>query len=127
MMRLTRSKNNGRLSWDTLGAAACCWPVSPNVRRIFVSSARVAQPNESVKTMKKTPSKKSAASADDVQPEYDFDYRKAKTNRFASRYQSGSRVVVLDADVAKVFTTPDSVNAVLRALMETMPKAASRS
>ena len=73
--------------------------------------------------MKKTPPKKSNRQADDLKDEYRFDYRKAKPNRFAERYKSGSRTVVLDADVAQVFTTGESVNAVLRALMETMPKS----
>jgi hypothetical protein len=37
------------------------------------------------------------------------------------KYPAGSRVVVLDPDIAKVFTTAESVNAVLRALLATMP------
>ena len=62
----------------------------------------------------------------DLKSEYRFDYRKARPNRFATRYKVGSRVVVLDPDVAAVFTTPESVNAVLRALLETMPQKATR-
>ncbi len=61
--------------------------------------------------------------ANGLRSEYRFDYRKAKKNRFAESYQPESRVVVLDADVARVFTTPESVNSVLRALLETMPHA----
>ena len=57
----------------------------------------------------------------DLLPEYRFDYRKAKPNRLASRAELGSRAVILDPDVAAVFSTPGSVNAVLRALIETMP------
>ena len=57
----------------------------------------------------------------DLLPEYRFDYRKAKPNRFASRAGVGSRAVILDPDVAAVFSTPGSVNAALRALIETMP------
>lgn len=53
----------------------------------------------------------------DIQPEYQLDYRKAKPNRFAN-----SVVVVLDPDVAQVFTSAETVNAVLRALIQTMPK-----
>ena len=60
-------------------------------------------------------------------PEYRFDYSKARPNRFADRMKEGSRAVVLDPDVAAVFSTPDSVNAVLRALIETMPPKSSRS
>jgi hypothetical protein len=57
----------------------------------------------------------------DLQLEYRFDYRKARPNRFADRFKTGSRLVLLDPDVARVFTTPESVNAVLRALLATMP------
>jgi len=74
--------------------------------------------------MKKT-AKKRPARSDDLQSEYRFDYRKAKSNRFAANYKPGSRVVVLDADVAQVFTTRESVNAVLRALLKTMPQPTS--
>jgi hypothetical protein len=55
---------------------------------------------------------------DDLRPEYRFDYRKAKTNRFAARAAKAPLVVMLDSDVSKVFRTPDSVNAALRALLE---------
>jgi hypothetical protein len=72
--------------------------------------------------MKKTRSAdRSKRSSSDMLPEYRFDYRKARPNRFADRYRAGSRVVVLDPDVAEVFTTPESVNSVLRALLTTMP------
>jgi hypothetical protein len=72
--------------------------------------------------MKKTsPSKKRTRKTNGLRPEYRFDYRRAKPNRFSSRYKAGSRIVVLDPDIARAFTTPESVNAVLRALLETMP------
>ena len=61
---------------------------------------------------------------DEMLPEYDFDYRKARPNRFALRGEGGHLVVVLDPDVAQVFTTSAAVNAVLRALITTMPKTA---
>jgi hypothetical protein len=57
----------------------------------------------------------------DLQPEYTFDYRKARPNRFASRLSEDSIVIVLDPDVAQVFTSAETVNAVLRALIHTMP------
>ena len=50
-----------------------------------------------------------------------FDYTKAKPNRFAERAQPGSVAVLLDPDVAQVFKNAESVNAVLRALVATMP------
>jgi hypothetical protein len=74
--------------------------------------------------MSKTPFEESHNSDDELVPEYDFDYKKAKPNRFAAR--SGKqllKVVVLDEDVAQVFTTPESVNKVLRALIESMPQS----
>ena len=61
----------------------------------------------------------------DMLPEYRFDYSKARPNRFAARLKRGTRAVVLDPDVAAVFSTPESVNAVLRALIENMPQPGS--
>jgi hypothetical protein len=58
---------------------------------------------------------------DELKPEYSFDYSQAKPNRFAG-IAEGSRVVLLEPDVAQVFSTPEQVNAVLRALIATMPK-----
>jgi hypothetical protein len=76
--------------------------------------------------MKKTrTAKPSSKPEDDLLPEYRFDYSKARPNRFAGRLKRGSRAVVLDPDVAAVFSTPESVNAVLRALIETMPQTGS--
>ena len=57
-------------------------------------------------------------------PQYDFDYSKARPNRFAGKIDKNCLVVVLDADIAQVFTTSESVNSVLRALITTMPRAA---
>jgi hypothetical protein len=65
-----------------------------------------------------------ASSAPDaLLPEYRFDYRKARPNRFANRIDRERLVVALDPDVRKVFTTSESVNSVLRALIEAMPKS----
>jgi hypothetical protein len=73
--------------------------------------------------MKKTHTAKSRdAATDDMCPEYHFDYRKARPNRFAERLYRGHRIVILDPDISKVFPTSKSVNAVLRALITTMPK-----
>lgn len=73
--------------------------------------------------MKKTrTTKQSPESEKDMLSEYRFDYNKARPNRFAARIKPGNRAVVLDPDVAAVFSTTESVNAVLRALIETMPR-----
>jgi len=58
---------------------------------------------------------------DDLRPEYHFDYRKAKPNRFAGEAVKGGFVVLVDEDIAEVFPTPESIKNVLRALIATMP------
>ena len=73
-------------------------------------------------TTKKTLTPKSRKrAAPEVRREYRFDYGKARANRFAGQSAGERLVVVLDPDIAQVFTTPESVNTVLRALIETMP------
>jgi hypothetical protein len=72
--------------------------------------------------MKKAQTSKSRNRSDELQPEYRFDYSKSKPNRFASRVGRQSTVVLLDPDIAEVFTTPESVNNILRALITAMPK-----
>ena len=74
--------------------------------------------------MKKMPiSKARRRTTDKMRDEYRFDYRIARPNRFAGLSQGERLVVVLDPDIAQVFTTPESVNTVLRALITTMPTA----
>ena len=61
---------------------------------------------------------------DEILPEYSFDYQKAKPNHFANRSEAKRlNIVVLDEDVARVFTTPEAVNKVLSALIESMPQS----
>ena len=70
--------------------------------------------------MKKTPIDESQFESE-ILPEYHFDYQKAKPNRFTT--QNVKRMtVVLDEDIAQVFTTSESVNKALRALIEAMPQ-----
>jgi len=59
--------------------------------------------------------------SDELRPEYEFDYRHAKPNRFAAGLKKGGRLVVLDPEVAAAFQGSQDVNAVLRALLQTMP------
>lgn len=73
--------------------------------------------------MSETPSENVQHLEEELLPEYDFDYQNAKPNRFANH--DGTRklkLVALDEDVAEVFTTTESVNKALRALIEAMPK-----
>jgi uncharacterized DUF497 family protein len=54
---------------------------------------------------------------DDLQPEYDFDYSKGERGKY---YQGRGRLVIrvsLDEDVAKHYSTTESVNAALRQLI----------
>jgi len=55
---------------------------------------------------------------DNLLPEYNFDYSKAKPNRFAKKVIN----ITLDDDVAKIFTDSESVNKVLRAILTALPK-----
>jgi hypothetical protein len=59
----------------------------------------------------------------DMSPEYDFDYSKAKPNRFA---QSPSGITVsLDSDVAAIFKTSEAVNKALRAIIAAIPNTSN--
>lgn len=75
--------------------------------------------------MKKKPiSKIKPSEVGELPPMHDLDYSKAKPNRFASKLQKSAQVVVLlDPDVSKVFSTPESVNNILRALIANLPNA----
>jgi hypothetical protein len=61
--------------------------------------------------------------SDGLRPEYRFDYRKARPNRFADRIGGDQVVITLDPDVSRVFTNSESVNNVLRALITAMPRS----
>jgi hypothetical protein len=76
--------------------------------------------------MKKTSNKVRRKRTEDMQAEYNFDYSKAKPNRFAGRIAKDRMVVLLDPEVSKVFTDSESVNAALRALITALPKNVKR-
>ena len=60
---------------------------------------------------------------DEIPEELELDYSKARPNRFAEQYKESNPIVVLlEPDVAEVFTSPEAVNKVLRALIATMPR-----
>ena len=54
------------------------------------------------------------AEKDEILPEYDFG--NARPNPYAARYAVGSAVIVLDPDVALMFSDAVEVNEALRAL-----------
>jgi hypothetical protein len=50
-----------------------------------------------------------------------FDYRKVKANPIASKMGATTVTIVLDPDVAAVFKTSESVNALLRSAISALP------
>lgn len=62
------------------------------------------------------------AASDELRDEYQFDYRQASPKRFVAALKEGGRLVVLDPEVATAFRGSGEVNAVLRALLPTMPE-----
>lgn len=57
---------------------------------------------------------------DNLRPEYDFDYSQAKLNPYADRAMR-RRAIILERDLAEIFTTSEQVNKALRALVEAVP------
>ena len=53
---------------------------------------------------------------------YEFDYKRARPNRFAPRLRSTAIAVNLDPDVARVFHSSESVNKLLRSVIAAVPK-----
>lgn len=71
--------------------------------------------------MKKTPTTRSRK-VQDMAPEYEFDYKKAKPNRFAARMKDEPLVVMIEPDVARVFKSSKQANKALRALISAIPE-----
>ena len=66
--------------------------------------------------MSKTP-RKPPRKASDLRSDYQFDYSRAKPNRFASHVNRPVVAVVLESDVAAVFDSSPKVNAQLRSVL----------
>jgi len=73
--------------------------------------------------MRKQPRTK-ARGHNTMRPEYDFS--KGVRGKHASRYASGSNLVLLEPDVAKEFPTADEVNETLRAVAKLLERRKSR-
>jgi hypothetical protein len=58
-------------------------------------------------------------SNDEHEPEMleEYDFSNGVRGKYAARFRRGSQVVVLDPDVAQVFSDSESVNRALRALV----------
>ena len=73
--------------------------------------------------MKNTQNSESSQSfEEDLLSEYDFDYSKARPNRFAAQLNETTITVTLESDVAKVFQTSEYVNKALRAILSAIPQ-----
>ena len=64
-------------------------------------------------------------SKDTMRAEYDF--TRGVRGKYAQRYAAGSNVVVLDPDVAEMFSTARSVNSTLRTLGEIASRRVPRT
>ena len=77
--------------------------------------------------MKKTSArKKKPTTGETLRSEYRFDYSKSQPNRFAAKMSKGTVAVVLEPDVAKIFTSSEVVNALLRSIIAAMPSKQDR-
>lgn len=72
--------------------------------------------------MKKT--RNNSVDPDEILPEYDFS--RARPNKYASQYAAGSIVVVLEPDVAAAFPSSGEANEALRALAGIIRKHRTR-
>ncbi len=61
-----------------------------------------------------------------MKEEYNFDYSKAKRNRFADIVKEKVILYPIDEDVAKVFQNPTEANNALRAIINAIPKTRKR-
>ena len=59
-----------------------------------------------------------ATQSDDMRPEYDFDFSKAKRGKYHQQYLAAVNIVKLDDDVARGFPNAQAVNDALRGLLE---------
>ena len=57
---------------------------------------------------------------DDLRPEYDLRelLKGAERGKYVERYRAGTNLVLLDPDVAKTFTSDQSVNEALRLVIQ---------
>ncbi len=55
----------------------------------------------------------------ELRPEYDFDYSKAVRGKYHSQLiEEGANVIVLDSDLAEIFSDSVAVNEALRSLLD---------
>jgi len=85
----------------------------------YVSLAPVTRRIRKEKFMKKAKSR-----SDEMRPEYKLsDFKKLERGKYYQRVKESSNVVVLDPEVAAVFTNSDAVNKALHSLIEVGTRA----
>jgi hypothetical protein len=57
----------------------------------------------------------------------EYDFKDGVRGKYAARFARGSQVVVLDPDVAQVFSDSDSVNRALRALVDIIQEQSNKA
>jgi hypothetical protein len=64
--------------------------------------------------------KKKSTNKDELRPEYDLKklLKNGVRGKYVERYRAGTNVVVLEADVAKVFSNAQDVNEALRLVIQ---------
>jgi hypothetical protein len=64
--------------------------------------------------------KKKSANKDELRPEYDLKklFKTGVRGKYVERYREGTNVVLLEPDVAKVFSNSRAVNAALRLVIQ---------
>jgi hypothetical protein len=75
----------------------------------------------------------------EIQDEYDFDYSKAKPNKYAQHFRESTirvydgeklikemKPVLVDVDLIKHFKISEEVNNALRAVIEAIPKSSKK-
>lgn len=75
---------------------------------------------------KTTKRKKELKDKDELLPEYRFQRSKLKPNRFAARMPAETIAVVLEPDVAAVFKSAKTVNALLRSVISAKQQSKSK-
>ena len=69
-------------------------------------------------TIRYRSSVKKGSETDELRPEYDFSQMTGGVRgKYAAAYRRGTNLVRLDPDVAEAFTTDESVNEALRAVL----------
>jgi hypothetical protein len=110
---------NIEFEWDARKARA-----NRNALGGFDSFMHGARRKPNGNTMKKTSRQpRRATRTDDVRPEYQFDYSRSRSNRFAATLGPQTVAVVLEPDVARVFDSSRSVNTLLRSVIAAVPSA----